>query len=84
MKKVLKFWMTGCGPCVALGRLMEKSSDPLIQAREDVDVDEHPELVAKYGIRAVPVTLLVDEFGTVLKRHNGMMTHAQLTAFTAE
>lgn len=79
--KLLKFWMEGCGPCVALSRSLEKVDHPLVKSMENINVDEHPDKAIQYQLRSVPVMLLVDESGTVLKRHNGFADVNQITQF---
>lgn len=75
--KLMKVWMEGCGPCKALSQMLKTVDHPLVASMEDVNADEHPEVAAQYGIRSVPVMMLVDEAGTVIKRHNGFMAKDQ-------
>lgn len=80
--KLMKFSMEGCGPCVALAKQLEKMGEnPLIANMQNINVDESPELAIKYSLRSVPVMILVDDEGTVIKRQNGFMTKDQIEAF---
>lgn len=60
---LVDFWAEWCGPCKALGPVLEK----LAEETEDrwalvkLNTDKHPEVSARYGIRSIPnVKLFVD------------------------
>lgn len=57
--KILKFGASWCGPCKALDKVLEKYDDvPII--KYDVDDESVEPLIEKYGIRNVPVMILLD------------------------
>lgn len=62
-KKVLvDFFAIWCGPCNALGPILEK----VASEHEDIDiikidVDKAPEIASKYGIQSIPTLILFEE-----------------------
>ena len=63
---LVDFWATWCGPCRMLAPTIAKIAEEqegVIKVGK-IDVDEEPELAAKYGIASIP-TLMVFENGEV-------------------
>ena len=66
---VLDFWATWCGPCKMLSPVL----DELAAAYSDrvrfckVNVDDEPELSARFGIASIP-TLIFFKNGEILKK----------------
>ena len=61
---LVDFWATWCGPCRMLAPTIAKIAEEqsgVIKVGK-VDVDEEPELAAKYGIASIP-TLMVFKNG---------------------
>lgn len=57
---LVDFWASWCGPCRSLAPIIEKL-DGVFEGQAavgKVDVDEEPELAARYGIRSVPTVIL--------------------------
>ena len=54
------FWAEWCGPCRMVGPAVEQLSQELdgrVQVAK-VNVDESPEIAARYGVRSIPSLLL--------------------------
>jgi thioredoxin 1 len=75
---LVDFYADWCGPC----RMIAPVLDDLAQEATDakivkVNVDEGPQLAARYGISSIP-SLLVFKDGEVVDRHIGLANEAQL------
>ena len=57
---IVDFWAEWCGPCRAVGpvldRIAEERSDELRVVK--VNVDEQPELARRYGVVSIPTIIL--------------------------
>ncbi len=62
---LLDFWATWCAPCRMLAPIVEEIAESHDEIKVGtVDVDEQPELAAKFGISSIP-TLVVIKNGQV-------------------
>lgn len=80
---LVDFWATWCGPCRMLAPLVaeiaEEQADTLTVGK--VNVDDAPELAARFDIVSIP-TLLLFRNGTVVKKSVGYCSKEELQAFT--
>ena len=77
-KVIVDFWATWCGPC----KMQAPILDQFAQAHPDVsvckvDVDDEPQLAARYGIMSIP-TLLYFHNGQLVNKTVGVQTLAQI------
>ena len=81
---LVDFWATWCGPC----RMLAPTIAQIAEEQEGkikvckLDVDEEPEIAAKYGIASIP-TLMVFREGLVVKSSVGVIPKASIEALFA-
>ena len=75
---LLDFFASWCGPCKMLSPII----DEIAEEREDVkvvklDIDEHPELAAQFGVMSVP-SLFVIKGGEIANKSSGVRPKQQI------
>ena len=76
---LVDFWATWCGPCRMLAPTIEKIAEEqegVIKVGK-IDVDDEPELAAKYGIASIP-TLMVFKNGQLVNTMVGARPKAAI------
>ncbi len=82
---IVDFWAEWCGPCKAIGPVLEEISDELDGRISivKVNIDENPVTPQNYGVRGIP-TLLIFNNGEVVAEKIGALPKSKLQQWVVE
>ncbi len=76
---LVDFWAEWCGPCKMIAPVLDELANEMGETAKigKVNIDDHQDLAAQYGIRAIP-TLLIFKGGQVAEQIVGMRSKKDL------
>lgn len=76
---LVDFWAEWCGPCKAIAPILDDVATEFADKVKvvKVNIDEQPELAARFGIRSIP-TLLVFKDGGVANNMTGAVPKSRI------
>ncbi|MDE0754389.1 MAG: thioredoxin TrxA [Woeseiaceae bacterium] len=79
---LVDFWAEWCGPCKAIGPLLDEIADEYADRMTvaKLDADKNPNIMMKFGVRSLP-TLIIFKDGNVQAQKLGALSKSQLTEF---
>ncbi len=77
---LVDFWAPWCGPCKMMGPILDQLSDEIGEKAQitKVNVDESPEIAAKYNVRSIPA-LFIFKDGEIKEQFVGVQTKDKLS-----
>ncbi len=81
---LIDFWATWCGPCQMITPIIEELSDEITDTKIcKVNVDEQPEIAAKFSVMSIP-TLAIIKDGKVVRTSIGAKPKNAIVSFINE
>ena len=82
---LVDFWAEWCQPCKMISPIVDEIATEYAGRLKvmKMNVDDHAEIPAKYGVRGIP-SLLIFKEGSVVATKVGALSKSQLAAFLDE
>ena len=77
--KLIKIYSKTCGPCKVLEKNLKESG--VKYDNVDITSKEGETLIEQYNIRTVPTLLLIDDNGSIIKKHIGILNVEDIKSF---
>lgn len=75
---LLDFWASWCGPCRMVSPIIDEIANERVDIKVGkINVDEQPELAAKFSVMSIP-TLVVIKDGKIVNQAMGARPKAQI------
>lgn len=81
MKTLLKFGSETCAPCKVIQPLLDRLTSVRVR---NIDVTKEVKLAAEYRVRTLPMLILLDEEGGILRTHIGSIKKLELDKFVGD
>ena len=84
---LVDFWAEWCGPCRMLTPILEEAELEIAEKNHGkvckVNVDEQPELAAKFGVMSIPTLVLLNK-GEEVNREVGLCQKEEIQAMFSQ